>query len=154
MCHDLHQGVRDRSWEDSAGTHATGGRSEGATGTDQGSPGAPTPATPATPVLSPLSLNPQVGFANGMSQFDADPIERRQWLSSDVGTGRSNAAFWQSLFFSFCDIPCGAEVSPASPSADPGDRSEPGYSDNWDEESPKSQPSPGTSRSRRERNGL
>jgi len=47
-----------------------------------------------------------------MSQFDADPIERRQWLSSDVGTGRSN-------------------VSPASPSADPGDRSEPGYSDNW-----------------------
>lgn len=131
----LSDGVRDRSWEDSAGTHATGARSEGATGTDQGSPGAPTPATPVLSPHRPLSLNPQVGFANEMSQFDADPIERRQWLSSDVGTGGSN-------------------VSPASPSADPGDRSEPGYSDNWDEESPKSQPSPGTSRSRRERNGL
>ena len=48
-------------------------------------------------------------------------VFRRQWLSSDVGTGGSNAACWQSVFsLSVSYIPCGSEVSPASPSADPG----------------------------------
>ncbi|CAL1165684.1 unnamed protein product [Cladocopium goreaui] len=163
----LSDASHERSWEESAGTNATeGGRSEGAVTasvTDQGSSGAGTNATEGgrsegavtasvtdqgspgarTPeVRSPdraargLSLNPQASFSNGMSggPFDRDhPMERRQWLSSDVGAG-------------------GSSVSPASPSG-PGDKSEAGYSDNWDEESPKSQPSPGSTRSRRPRNG-